>query len=150
MELDDLNREAVNGTLWIMAQIQLVQDSFAYLIERSMQVASSPVEATLGWNNRKQIAMTMPMAQQVCLQIPASTLAHQSHRQQFTVAAHWLGARTLELGGEFFPDVIYDYVHVQAKIIEIFYHWAVSLVGVCELDFPNPTGRLPIPQIELA
>jgi len=65
----------------ICRQIQHRQDDSAH------QVALPSIEATLGWNNRKQVSMFPPVVQPVCFQRPSPTFLDQCHHRQVIDAA---------------------------------------------------------------
>src|SRR5258706_2282474 len=129
MKLNRRHRHRVNGGLSILAQVEPAQDGLTDEVESVYQSPTPPIEPTLGGNVRKQIPMFSPLAEHRCFGVPFPALAHQRHRQQLTVAALGCWAWSLKQWLDLLPNIIHHHIHPQAKIIEILYHWSVSLFG---------------------
>jgi hypothetical protein len=88
-------------------------------------LSPTAIEAALGRNDWKEIAVRLPVAQHLSFYMPTPAFAHQGQGEQFTVTALRGWARSAECGSDFLENVIHDYVHPQAKISKVVYHGVV-------------------------
>src|SRR5262249_15530129 len=94
-----------------------------------------------GW---KQISVLAPLAQHGRFLVPLATFTHQGHRQQLTITARRSRPWPLKERRNLLPHIVHYYIHPQAKIVKVLYHWFVSLLG------PGKFGNLTLPNKETA
>ncbi len=75
MRLHHFNRQAVDHALVVLRDIEQLEHDLAQVVECAHQVAASPVEARTLRNERKQMPIALPLAEQIGLLVPFATLA---------------------------------------------------------------------------
>src|SRR5258706_3964741 len=135
MKLDHWHAHRVNRALSIGTQVEPLQHGLPNNIERIHQRSTATIKATLRGLVWEQISMFSPITQQCCFLTPASTLPHQRHRQQLTVAAFVGWARSFEQWVNLLPYIVYHYIHPQAKIVKTVYHCSVSRIGKVKFGY---------------
>src|SRR6266487_1345535 len=125
MKLNHRQRQAIHDTLAILGDIQTVEHHTPYKIEGLHQATATPIEATLGRDDWKQVPMFLPLTEHFGFHIPATALANQGHRQQFTVRTFGCWTGSLEERSNLEPNIINHNVHPGTKIVEVVYHWRV-------------------------
>jgi hypothetical protein len=144
MELDDLNWQAVNHTLLVLGDIKHRKRDTADVVNGTHQVAPPSVKSAPFGQNRKEMGVITPFAEQVCFLIPFATFTNNGHGNQFSVGAFRGRATSLVQGTNLLPDVINQHVHPGHKVVEFGYHQLTSCMGDCS---PSKFSHT-IPEVE--
>src|SRR5215212_2294864 len=129
MELDDLNWQAINHTLLVLGEIKHGKCDTADVVNGTHQVAPSSVKPAPFGQDRKEMGVITPFADQIGFLIPFATFTNNGHGNQFSVGAFRVRATSLVQGANLLPDVINQHVHPGHKVVEFGYHQLASVYG---------------------
>jgi hypothetical protein len=139
VKLQGRDRQTIDQTLSVLAQIQTAHQHLPDQVHRLHQVPPPAVEAALRRKARKQMPVVLPTTQQFCFQMPAATFPNQSHRHQFTISALGFRSGALKERCEWFPDIVHDDKNPSAKIVKVRYHQVVLPVARLSCGDPGLT-----------
>ena len=122
VELHDRYGQTVNDTVAILGQVHHLQHGLANQVDGKHQVAATAGEPASLRDMREQIAMLLPIADQLRFLIPAAAFTHQGQGDQLAIATFGLRPWSLEQRCDLLPNIIHNRIHPSAEISEIGYH----------------------------
>src|SRR4029078_2041623 len=122
MKLSQLNREAVDHALVGLGEIEHGKYHLPNMIDCSGEIAPSSIETRAFGQDRKQMRVGTPCAEQGGFLIPFTALADNRHGQQFTIRTRRRWARALIEMPNLLPDIVDQHIHPGDEVVKIGYH----------------------------